>query len=96
LLINPNRKEPVYAYYQQKDVSTYAYEWVVPEGNYFVMGDNRDNSKDSRFWGFVPEKNLVGKAVAKWISFEFDRDASDFLPTWVPSNVRFERVGSIK
>ena len=68
----------------------------MPEGNYFVMGDNRDNSRDSRFWGFVPERNLVGKAVAKWISFEFDRDASDFLPSWVPSNVRFERIGSIK
>ncbi len=96
LLINPLRGEPVQAYFQQKDVTTYAYEWVVPEGNYFVMGDNRDNSRDSRFWGFVPERNLVGKAVAKWISFEFDRGADSFLPNWVPSNVRFERIGSIK
>ena len=96
LLINPLRGEPVSSYYQQKDVATYAYEWVVPAGNYFVMGDNRDNSRDSRFWGFVPERNLVGKAIAKWISFEFDRGSDDFLPSWVPSNVRFERVGSIK
>lgn len=96
LLINPIRREPVHAYYQQKDVSTYAYEWVVPEGNYFVMGDNRDNSRDSRFWGFVPERNLVGKAVAKWISFEFDRGEDSLIPSWVPSNVRFERVGSIQ
>ncbi len=96
LLINPLRGEPVQAYFQQKDVTTYAYEWVVPKGNYFVMGDNRDNSRDSRFWGFVPERNLVGKAVAKWISFEFDRGADSFLPSWVPSNVRFERIGSIK
>jgi len=96
LLINPNRREPVNAYYQQRDVTTYAYEWVVPEGHYFMMGDNRDNSRDSRFWGFVPERNLVGKAVAKWISFEFDRGADSFLPSWVPTNVRFERVGSIK
>jgi signal peptidase I len=44
----------------------------------------------------VPEANLVGKAVAIWISFEFDRQASDFLPTWVPSGVRFERTGGIK
>lgn len=96
LLINPLRREQVQAYYQQTDVSTYQYEWVVPQGNYFVMGDNRDNSRDSRFWGFVPERNLVGKAVAKWISFDFDRTADGFLPTWVPSNVRFERIGSIQ
>lgn len=96
ILINPLRREQVEAYYQQTDVATYQYEWVVPEGNYFVMGDNRDNSRDSRFWGFVPERNLVGKAVAKWISFEFDRGEESLLPSWVPSNVRFERVGSIK
>jgi signal peptidase I len=96
LLINTLRREQTQAYYQQKEPLTATYEWVVPEGNYFVMGDNRDNSRDSRFWGFVPERNLVGKAVAKWISFEFDRDANDFLPSWVPSNVRFERIGSIK
>ncbi|MGL5359225.1 MAG: signal peptidase I, partial [Shewanella sp.] len=65
-------------------------------GQYFAMGDNRDNSTDSRFWGFVPEENLVGKAVAIWISFEFERQKADFLPTWLPSGVRFERVGGIK
>ena len=94
ILVNPRRAERVGSYYQQP--RTQMVEWIVPEGQYFAMGDNRDDSLDSRFWGFVPEANLVGKAVAIWISFEFGRDSSGLLPAWVPTDVRFKRIGGIQ
>ncbi|MGB5854486.1 MAG: signal peptidase I [Oceanisphaera sp.] len=94
ILRNPMLPDRVSMYYRQPN--TALNEWVVPAGHYFTMGDNRDNSTDSRFWGFVPEENLVGKAVAIWISFEFERNADSWLPAWVPSNVRFSRIGAIR
>jgi len=94
ILINPQAPERKGRYYQQP--GTPSDEWTVPADNYFMMGDNRDNSQDGRFWGFVPKENLVGKAVFIWMSFEFENGPDDILPGWVPTGVRFERLGNIQ
>jgi signal peptidase I len=57
---------------------------VVPPGMYFMMGDNRDDSADSRYWGFVPDQNIVGKAVLVWMSWDKQK-----------TNLRFNRIGKV-
>ena len=49
-------------------------EFVVPAGQYLVMGDNRDNSDDGRYWGMLPEANLRGKAFLVWMNFDWSAD----------------------
>lgn len=66
------------------DVPASDFDLVVPEGNYFMMGDNRDDSADSRYWGFVPHGYLRGKAFLVWLSWNGKM-----------ANVRWSRIGKV-
>ena len=63
--------------------------FVVPERNYFVMGDNRDDSLDSRYWGFVPRSNVQGKPLFVWFSVQFGNSIFDL------KELRLNRIGHI-
>lgn len=78
----PSLKHHIYV---DPTVSTRDFQDIeVPPGMYFVLGDNRDKSADSRFWGFVPDENIVGKASLVWMSWNGAK-----------TNIRFNRIGNI-
>ncbi len=86
ILTVPIAQDQLGMYYRQQGQQLAT--WIVPPGHYFMMGDNRDNSADSRYWGFVPEANLVGRATGIWMSFEKQEGE------W-PTGVRLNRIGGI-
>jgi len=75
-------------YYKHRDYlyMKFNLELIVPEGKYFMMGDNRDNSEDSRVWGFVPRNRIYGKVMFVWLSLNWD---NAFTPAWL----RYNRFG---
>jgi len=66
---------------------------IVPPDKYFVMGDNRDHSNDSRFWGFVPEENIVGRAFFVWFSWDSNKN-DHFWNDYIGGGANWPRIGT--
>jgi len=66
---------------------------IVPPDKYFVMGDNRDHSNDSRFWGFVPEENIVGRAFFVWFSWDSNKN-DHFWNDYIGGGANWSRIGN--
>ncbi len=96
ILENPPRKEgETYSVFYSTDrILESGFDRVVPEGNYFVMGDNRNNSQDSRAWGFVPRELVVGRAM--FVYWSYDESAPTTNPfTDFLYNTRWNRTGTM-
>lgn len=63
---------------------------TIPEESYWVMGDNRDNSEDSRYWGFVPHKNILGQGLVIYFSLDYKNPNTKFY-----NRIRFGRIGQV-